>query len=154
MRPRQLAILAVKAAVIASVAGCGIALPNLPFVSTYQLDIRQGNYVTQEMVSKLQPGMSRSQVRFVLGTPLIADIFHADRWDYVYRYEQGGKLTEERKIAAIFSGDKLVRIDGDVVPAAKPPAKGAEQPGATQAKPAAVPPQENPPAAALPAEQK
>lgn len=146
MRPRQLA----TAIAAALVAGCGMGIPTLPMISPYQLDIRQGNYVTQEMVSKLQPGMSRSQVRFVLGTPLIADIFHADRWDYVYRYGRGDKLTEERKIAAIFSGDKLVRIDGDVVPAAAP----AQKPDAPQAKPAAVPPQEAPPAAALPAEQK
>jgi len=150
MRLRQLAIAAVTVAVTVLVAGCNLGLPTLPIISPYQLDIRQGNFVTQEMVAKLQPGMSRSQVRFVLGTPLLTDIFHADRWDYVYRYEKDGKLAEERKIAAIFSGDKLVRIEGDVVPSAAP----AEKPAASQAKPAAAPPQESPPAAAVPAEPK
>jgi outer membrane protein assembly factor BamE len=51
--------------------------------------VRQGNFVTQEMVAQLKPGLSREQVRFILGSPLVADMFHADRWDYVYRYQQG-----------------------------------------------------------------
>ena len=59
------------------------------FVKPYRIDIRQGNYVTQEMVSQLKPGMSRDQVRFVLGTPLVTDVFHTDRWDYIYRFRPG-----------------------------------------------------------------
>jgi outer membrane protein assembly factor BamE len=123
------------AALVLLVAACGW-MPTLPVLSPYKMDIQQGNIVTQEMVAKLQPGMSRSQVRFVLGTPLVADMFHADRWDYVYRLEKAGKLVEERKIVAVFSGDKLVRIDGDVVPAAAKPA--AKEPAPAD-KPAAKP---------------
>ena len=130
MRPRQFAI----AVFAALAAGCGgNYIPTLPVISPYRMDIRQGNYVTQDMVSKLKPGMTRSQVRFVLGTPLLTDIFHADRWDYIYRFEKAGTLTEERRIVAVFSGDRLVRIEGDVVPAAADPAKAATPP----AKPAA-----------------
>lgn len=130
---RQLAIL-VSALFVAACQG-GI-IPTLPSLTAYRIDIQQGNVVTQDMVAKLQPGMTRSQVRFVLGTPMVTDIFHADRWDYVYRLEKGGKMVEQRRIVAIFSGDKLLRVEGDVVPAT-----------AAAAKPAALPAQESKPAA-------
>jgi outer membrane protein assembly factor BamE len=125
MRLRHIAI----AALVLLVAGCAW---------TYKMDIQQGNIVTQDMVAKLQPGMSRSQVRFVLGTPLVADMFHADRWDYVYRLEQGGRMVEERKLVAVFSGEKLLRIEGDVIPAAAKPAATGPVPAAAE-KPAAKP---------------
>lgn len=88
-------------------------------LSPYKIDIQQGNVVTQEMVSKLKPGMTRAQVRFIMGAPLITDVFHANRWDYVYRYQKAGKVTEERRVALIFEQDVLKRIEGDVVPAAE-----------------------------------
>ena len=96
-------------------AGCETV--TLPGLSAHKIDIQQGNYVTQDMVAKLKPGMSRSQVRFALGTPLIADPFHPDRWDYVYVLHKKGRLVEQRRIVVVFKEDKLVRIDGDVVPA-------------------------------------
>lgn len=101
---------------------CGV--PQL--ITPYRMDIQQGNYISQEMVSQLRPGMTREQVRFVLGTPLLADIFHADRWDYVYYRDVLGAAREERKIAVIFQDGKLVRVEGDVVPAA--PADAAAAP--------------------------
>ena len=135
MSLRQLAIL-VSALFV---AGCqGGIMPSLFSLTAYKIDIQQGNVVTQDMVAKLQPGMTRSQVRFVLGTPLVTDIFHPDRWDYVYRLEQGGRLVEHRRIVAIFSSDKLLRIEGDVVPATAAAAKPVALP-AQQAKPAADP---------------
>ncbi|HEY9446266.1 MAG TPA: outer membrane protein assembly factor BamE [Burkholderiales bacterium] len=97
-------------------AGCS-RVPMLPSMSSYKIDIQQGNYVTQDMVSKLKPGMTRSQVRYILGTPLVADPFHADRWDYVYHMQKGGTTTEFRRIMLMFEQDKLARIEGDVVPA-------------------------------------
>ncbi len=100
--------------------GC-TQVPMLPTLTPYKIDIQQGNYVTQEMVAKLKPGMTRPQVRFILGTPLVVDPFRTDRWDYVYLYNKGGAVTEQRRIAVIFKNDKLERIEGDVVPA-KPPA--------------------------------
>lgn len=150
MSLRQLAI----AVLIPLLPSCGWVIPNVPGLSPYKMDIQQGNIVTQDMIAKVQPGMSRSQVRFVLGTPLVADMFHADRWDYVYRLEKSGRMVEERKIFAVFSGDKLVRIEGDVVAAApKPSAKPAakEPPAAKEAAPAAKEPEK--PAVEKPAAQ-
>lgn len=103
------------------------------------MEIQQGNYVSQEMVSQLKPGMSKEQVRYVLGTPLVTDIFHADRWDYVYFRDIQGRGREERKIAVTFEDGKLARILGDVVPAA-PSEEAAPAQGAAPAKPAAANP--------------
>ena len=87
------------------------------FLVPHKIAVQQGNYVDQEMVSKLKPEMSRSQVRFVLGTPLISDSFHPNRWDYVYMTGKAGNVKRERRVTVVFNGDKLVRIEGDVVPA-------------------------------------
>lgn len=111
----------------------------LPGLSAHKMDIQQGNYVTQDMVAKLKTGMSKSQVRFALGTPLVVDPFHNDRWDYIYVLQQKGRIVEQRRIVALFSDDKLVRIEGDVVPAAGAPATAAATPSPSdaQAPPAA-----------------
>lgn len=85
------------------------------YLSPYRIDVRQGNYVTQDMVAKLKPGMSRDQVRFALGTPLVADMFHADRWDYVYRFQPGRGEAQLRRLVVFFEEGKLVRVGGDVV---------------------------------------
>ena len=82
----------------------------------YKIDIQQGNAVTQDMIAKLKLGMTPSQVRFALGTPLVVDPFRANRWDYVYRLEKDGKLIETRRITAVFEEDKLKGIEGDVTP--------------------------------------
>jgi outer membrane protein assembly factor BamE len=88
-------------------AGCS-SVPSL----LYKIEIQQGNVITQEMVNKLKPGMTRSQVRFALGSPMISDAFHENRWDYLYRFEQRGRLVEQRKLTIFFEDDRLVRIDG------------------------------------------
>lgn len=80
----------------------------------YKIDIQQGNVVTQDMIAKLKLGMTPSQVRFALGSPLVIDPFRANRWDYVYRLEKGGKLVEARRITVVFEEDKLKGIEGDV----------------------------------------
>jgi outer membrane protein assembly factor BamE len=121
-------------------------MPDVPTViSPYRIDIQQGNVVTQEMISKLKPGMTRAQVRFALGSPLVVDPFRTDRWDYVYMLQKQGKETERRNITVIFSEDKLVRVDGDVVAlpqSARPAdAPAAKAPDAVKPviKPAAAP---------------
>jgi outer membrane protein assembly factor BamE len=105
-------------------AACGSSW-NL--LSVYRMEIQQGNYLTQEMVSQLQPGMTRDQVRFVLGTPLLSDIFHENRWDYVYRRGRAGsREIEERRLSVFFDNDRLVRVEGDVTTGLeKPPAPAA-----------------------------
>lgn len=121
---------ALAATSILLLAGCSVTEKLTP----YKIDIQQGNVVTQEMVAKLKPGMTKAQVRFILGTPLITDAYHANRWDYVYRYLKAGKLTEERKLALFFDQELLQRVEGDVV-AATPPAPDADK-GAAAGVPA------------------
>jgi len=94
--------------VLLLIAGCS----SVPSV-LYKIDVQQGNVITQEMVEKLKPGMTRSQVRFVLGSALIGDIFHENRWDYVYRLMQNGILIEQYKLTVFFEEDKLARTEGD-----------------------------------------
>ena len=83
-------------------------------VDPYRIDVRQGNYVDQEMLSQLRRGMSRDQVRYVLGSPLVVDMFRTDRWDYVYSLRSGRKEAEQRVISVYFEGDVLDRVEGDV----------------------------------------
>lgn len=121
--------------------GCS-NIPILPGLKPYKIDIQQGNYVTQDMIAKLQPGMSRGQVRFALGTPLIVDPFRTDRWDYVYNLYKRGVLTEQRMVTVIFRGDVLERIEGDVVAGAnisQPQAAGKAAEPAAPVAPAAIP---------------
>jgi outer membrane protein assembly factor BamE len=83
------------------------------WLSPYRVEIRQGNYVTEQMLLQLRPGMSREQVRFVLGTPLLVDVFHVDRWDYVYFFKSGNSSTvEKRQLKVFFKDDVLINIDG------------------------------------------
>ncbi len=107
----------------------------MPDITPYRIEIQQGNFVSQEMVSQLKLGMSQDQVRFVLGTPLITDSFHADRWDYVFRRQRANsRELEHRKLAVFFDDGKLKRIEGDVTPAASTDAARVKTP---EAKPEA-----------------
>lgn len=89
------------------------------FINEYKIDIQQGNVLTQEMVSQLRPGLTKDQVRFILGTPVLMDMFHGNRWDYVYSLRKGNSgQTEMRKFSTIFDADgRLVRVAGDVAAA-------------------------------------
>lgn len=109
MQPNTKLMTAMAAALL--ISGCGVT----DYLRPYRIDVRQGNYVTQDMVSHLKKGMTRDQVRFALGTPLLSDVFHADRWDYVYRFEPGKGDAEQRVMTVFFEDDKLVRVEGDVV---------------------------------------
>ena len=134
---------ALAAISILLLAACSVTDSVTEKLTPYKIDIQQGNVVTQEMVAKLKPGMTKAQVRFIMGTPLIMDAFHANRWDYVYRYQKAGKLTEERKLALFFDKELLQRVEGDVV-AATPPAPDAAK-GAASGAPDGVtePPAQN-----------
>ncbi|MBI2290782.1 MAG: outer membrane protein assembly factor BamE [Betaproteobacteria bacterium] len=129
---------------VLALAGCKQA-PELPAViSPYKIDIQQGNVVSQAMVSKLKAGMTRAQVRFALGSPLIVDMFRTDRWDYVYMYQKQGKEPQRHRITIIFEDDRLLRIEGDVVPV-----YGAQEPETSVAGPQlAAPPAPKPDAEA------
>jgi outer membrane protein assembly factor BamE len=107
-------------------AACSeMAMPKLFTFSPHKPDVRQGNLISQEMREKIRPGMTRPQVRAVLGTPLVSDPFHANRWDYVYRLEQGGKVVENQRLTLYFVDERLARIDDGEMPplsVAAPPA--------------------------------
>lgn len=79
----------------------------------YRIDIQQGNDVTQKMLNKLKPDMTKSQVAYIMGTPLVIDTFHPDRWDYIYSFHPGNGKREQRRITLFFVEDKLDHIEGD-----------------------------------------
>ncbi|HJW23302.1 MAG TPA: outer membrane protein assembly factor BamE [Rhodocyclaceae bacterium] len=85
-------------------------------VTEYRIDVQQGNVLTQDLVAQLKPGQTRDQVRFILGTPMLADVFHAQRWDYVYRFQNGRtNAVEMRRLSVFFDkNDRLERVTGDV----------------------------------------
>jgi outer membrane protein assembly factor BamE len=113
----------------------------LGFLSPYRPDIPQGNFVSQEMVAQLKEGMTREQVIFVLGTPLLNDIFHADRWDYVFRYKKGNGEITNSKVTVVFKDNRLARYEGGNLPSEEDYlARIAGNPKTTApAKPAAAP---------------
>ena len=80
----------------------------------HKIDIQQGNVIDQEMLNKLQPGMDKKQVKFIMGTPVLVDPFHNERWEYIYSFQEGGKVREQRHITLHFEGDKLAYISGDI----------------------------------------
>lgn len=81
----------------------------------YKLDVQQGNIITAEMLMGLKPGMTRAQVKYVLGTPLIQDSFHENRWDYIYKMIKDDRLIEERHVVVRFADDELVDVKGDII---------------------------------------
>ncbi|EJM75300.1 outer membrane protein assembly factor BamE [Pseudomonas sp. KB_15] len=94
-----------------------LALAGCSFPGVYKIDIQQGNVVTQDMIDQLRPGMTRKQVRFIMGNPLLTDTFHADRWDYLYSLQPGGGERQQERISVIFNpNDQLVSLSGDFMP--------------------------------------
>lgn len=112
--------------VAASLAGCSYwadehgrdpitrALDAAPLI--YRPTIQQGNVVTQELIDQLQPGMTKRQVRYALGTPMLVDVFHQDRWDFIYTLGVGSTPDETKHVALFFEDDRLTRISGDLRP--------------------------------------
>jgi outer membrane protein assembly factor BamE len=85
-------------------------------ITPYRVEVVQGNFVSSEQVELLKPGMSRQQVRELLGTPLVTSVFHADRWDYVFTLRRQGIEPQQRKLTVFFKGDGLERFEGDTMP--------------------------------------
>lgn len=115
-------------ALSASLTGCsGISMPSfsMPHLpNIHKFDIQQGNVITQEMIDQLKPGMTKSQVRFIMGTPLVADTFNQNRWDYYYSLVPGKGEEVREQVSIFFEDDKLVGFRGDYIPSsvAPPPA--------------------------------
>lgn len=89
-------------------------LSDLPFV--YKMTVQQGNIVTEEMLDQLELGQTKSQVRYLLGTPLLADMFHTNRWDYTYTIRRGHSPMTTSRLTLYFEEDALSRIDGPIRP--------------------------------------
>lgn len=138
------AALAPALVVAALVAGCSMNDPNRSgLLQPYRIDLPQGNYLTRESVERVQEGMSREQVRFLLGTPLLRDLFHPDRWDYVFRYKFPSGDVEQRKVTIRFRDDRVAAIEADPLPQredSSDPALPGYQPGAPAADQAAKEP--------------
>lgn len=114
----MLSKLLIAALLVGSLVGCGRLNP-IERLQPHRIEVQQGNLVTQEMLIRLKQGMTPSQVRFVLGTPLIVDPFRNNRWDYVFSLKKGSAAVEQRHVTVVFENDRLVSIEGDVVAAAK-----------------------------------
>ena len=116
-------------AVAVALAASGCSWQNFSWQTfgVYKLDVNQGNYITQDQVDRLKVGLTSQQVRIALGTPLLADPFHANRWDYIYAFERQGKVLEDRRLAVYFVDDRLARWEGDEMP--PPPAEVARSGG-------------------------
>ncbi len=108
-------------AAVAGLFGCSSLSSEdnlLGVITPYRIDIVQGNVVTKEQIALVKPGMSRVQIRDLLGSPLVTDLFHANRWDYVFTIKRPGTQPQRRSIVALFDGDKLQRLDApDDLPA-------------------------------------
>lgn len=103
----------------------------LGLITPYRIDIVQGNVVTKEQLALVKPGMSRVQVRDLLGSPLVTDMFHADRWDYVFTIRRPGTEPQRRSIVAWFDGEQLKKLDApDAVPAEREFVAAISRPGA------------------------
>lgn len=93
----------------------------ISFPGVHKIDIQQGNVVTQEMINQLRPGMTKRQVRYIMGTPLLVDTFQQDRWDYIYSYQPGGKSRVQETLSLYFSSEgKLSHFTGDFRPEPPP----------------------------------
>lgn len=108
-----------SAVIAAAIVLQSCSIPRLQFPGVYKIDIQQGNIITQEMIDELRPGMTKRQVIFVMGTPLVRDPFEQDRWDYVYSYQPGGGERGQEKVTMYFQDDLLTHFTGDFKPSAE-----------------------------------
>ena len=118
--PRRTHRVLAAAAVLALLAGCGSVDSTGRRIATtltpYKVEVVQGNFVSKEQVDALHAGMSREQVRQVLGTPLVTSLFHADRWDYVFTLRRQGVDPQQRHLAVFFKGEGMDHVEGDTMP--------------------------------------
>ena len=107
---------AICIAIILTITGCG----PLPYPGVYKIDIQQGNVIDTDMLSKLKPNMEKRKVRFILGSPSVSHLFDPDRWDYIYSFQTGDGVREQRHIILLFKNDRLTQVLGNVT---SPPEK-------------------------------
>ena len=103
----------------AALAGCSSLQSSdhfLGFITPYRIEVVQGNVLPKEQVALVKPGQTRTQVRDILGSPLLTDLFHADRWDYVFTIRRQGTEPQQRKVVVLFDGEQLKSIDAPDLP--------------------------------------
>ena len=112
-KPLRVLLALITGAAVSS--GCSqgtlLAPSNLPLV--YKIDVQQGNVITQDMLAQLRPGMDKAKVLFIMGTPLVMDAFHQDRWDYIYTFQKGGGQREQQRATLYFKQDSQRATPGD-----------------------------------------
>lgn len=108
-------------AALLSLTACETILSNLPGV--YTIDIEQGNMIDQAMVDQLRPNMTKRQVLYIMGSPMLTDTFHEQRWDYLHSEQPGGEDRMQKRISLYFNGDNLAGVQGDFRPSALPVVK-------------------------------
>ena len=107
-------------------AGC--KFPSLKVPRIYKVSVQQGNVITQEMVDKLKPGMSRSQVAYVMGEPILRNTFNETRWDYIYTISIPGYFEQDIRMSLFFEEDALSYFTGDLAPSEASPDDSADEP--------------------------
>jgi outer membrane protein assembly factor BamE len=100
---------------------CSTVLNNLPYV--YKIDVNQGNMIDQAMIDQLRPNMTKRQVLYIMGSPMLVDFFHQNRWDYIYSAKKGSEDPEKKAVSIFFENDQVKGIQGDLKPSAIPVAK-------------------------------
>ena len=108
-----------------SLTGCETIMSNLPGV--YTIDIQQGNMIDQSMIDQLRPNMTKRQVLYIMGSPMLADTFHEKRWDYLYANQPGGEARAQKRVSLFFNGDSLVGVQGDFRPSVQPVVKASTE---------------------------
>jgi len=101
-----------------TLSACSYVVENLPGV--YRLEIQQGNIIEQHMVDQLRPGMNKRQVLYVMGSPMLSDYFHKNRWHYIFYEKNEDGEEQEKRLLLFFDNDEIVGIQGDFKPSDKP----------------------------------
>lgn len=125
-RAARLAIACLAAGVALGSAGCASKdASRSGLFEPYRSGLPQGNYLTRTQVDQVREGMSRDQVRFLLGTPLLGHVFHTDRWDYVFSFKHPNGRTELRRVTVRFANDRVSAIEADELPLREDPSDPA-----------------------------
>ena len=123
--PSRRALATLSLLVLPLLAGCG----SWGFPGVYRINVEQGNIVTQEMIDQLKPGMTRRQVRYILGTPLLEDPFHSERWEYIYMLRNGNDTLREQRLTVYFEDGNLVHFTSSLPPSDQTEGEGQEPEG-------------------------
>ncbi len=115
-RAGRVLLMAACAGLVACSSFNGASTSIAGLITPYKVDVVQGNFVSKEQAAAVKPGMTRAQVRDILGTPLLVSVFHADRWDYVFTFTRQGVAPQSRRVTVFFQGDALLRMQADELP--------------------------------------